>query len=94
VRPVVAVASRALANAKSTPEPVDLADEEFMRAFNVAGQPLYFVYPVGDDGAVRARGVRAVAFVSSKRMLRFEILAEGVEGLSAEAERVKVWGGE
>jgi len=105
VRPVVAIASRALAVAgerlaeeRGWERLVDvgLADAEFRRTFNVAGRPLYFVYSVGDVeyGAVRARGVRAVAFLSNEKRLRIEVLAEGVEGLSAEAERVKVWGRE
>ena len=96
VRPVVAIASRALANATLAPELVGLADEEFRRAFNVAGdrRPLYFVYSVGDVeyGAVKARCVRAVAFVSGEKMLRIEILAEGVKGLAT--ERVRTWGRE
>jgi len=103
VRPVVAIASRALVEVEKrlAEEPnwerlveVGLADDEFKRAFNVAGRPLYFVYSVGDVefGAVRARGVRAVAFVSGAKTLRIEVLAEGVEGLAA--ERVKALGGE
>jgi len=96
VRPAVAIASRALANAKPAPELVGLGNEDFRRAFNVAGdrRPLYFVYSVGDVeyGAVKARGVRAVAFVSGEKMLRIEILAEGVKGLAA--ERVRTWGRE
>jgi len=87
-----------LANAKPAPEPVGLAGEEFKTAFNVAGdkRPLYFVYTVDDVeyGAVRARGVKAVASVSGERVLRIEILAENVKGLAAEAERVKALGGE
>jgi len=98
VRPAVAIASRALAKAVLAPEQVGLADEEFKRAFNVARKerPLYFVYSVGDVeyGAVKAKGVRAVAFVSGKRTLRIEVLAEGVERLATEAERVKALGGE
>jgi len=104
VRPVVAIASRTLKVVeKRLKEPewerlveVGLADDEFKRTFNVAGRPLYFVYTVGDVefGAVKAKGVKAVAFVSSEKMLRIEVLAEGVEGLAAEAERVKVWGRE
>ena len=92
VRPAVAIASRALAEVgKRLAEgrewerviDVGLADAEFKGAFNAAGRPLYFVYPVGDVefGAVKARGMRAVAFVSGKKALRIEILAEGVEGL-------------
>jgi len=105
VRPAVAVASRALAEAgKRLAEgrewerlvDVGLADDEFRRAFNIAGdkRPLFFVYLVGDVeyGAVRARGVRAVAFVSGAKTLRIEVLAEGVEGLAT--ERVKALGGE
>ena len=102
VRPAVAVASRALAEAGKRLaegrliEGVGLADDEFRRAFNIAGdkRPLYFVYSVGDVeyGAVKARGVRAVAFVSGEKTLRIEILAEGVEGLAT--ERVRALGGE
>jgi len=97
VRPVVAIASRALAKAKPAPETVGLADEEFRRAFNIAGdkRPLYFVYSVGvvEFGAVRARGVRAVAFMGGKKTLRIEVLAEGVEGL-AKVEKVRTLGRE
>jgi len=105
VRPVVAIASKALvevgkrlANEREWERFVDvgLADAEFMITFNVAGRPLYFVYTAGDVefGAVKAKGVKAVAFVSGEKMLRFEILAEGVEGLAAEAKRVKALGRE
>ena len=97
VRPVVAIASRALAKAKPAPETVGLADEEFRRAFNVAGnkRPLYFVYSVGDVeyGSVRARRVRAVAFMGGKKTLRIEVLAEGVKGL-AKVEKVRTLGRE
>jgi len=104
VRPVVAIASKALVEAgKRLAEgrewerlvEVGLADADFKMAFNVAGRPLYFVYTVGDVefGAVKARGVKAVAFVSGKKTLRIEILAEGVEGLSAK-ESVRALGGE
>jgi len=91
VRPVMAIASRALTRAVPTPETVGLADDEFKRAFNVTGRPLYFVYSVGDVefGAVRARGLRAVAFLSGAKTLRIEVLAEGVERLAAEVEKVK-----
>jgi len=104
VRSVMAIASGALALAKKRlKEPegeriidVGLGDEEFRRRFNVAGWPLYFVYSVGDVefGVVRARGVKAVAFVSGEKTLRIEILAEGVEGLAARVERVRALGGE
>jgi len=104
VRPAVAIASRALAKIEGRLAEergwerlidVGLADAEFKVAFNVAGRPLYFVYSVGDVeyGAVKARGVKAVAFVSGTKTLRIEILAEGVEGLAAK-ERVKALGGE
>jgi len=105
IRPVMAVVSRALvvAGKRLSKErewerlvDVGLADEEFRRAFNIAGdkRPLYFVYSAGDVefGAVKARGVRAVAFVSGAKTLRIEVLAEGVEGLAA--ERVKALGRE
>jgi len=96
VRPVVAIASKALvevgkrlANEREWERFVDvgLADAEFKEAFNVAGRPPYFVYSVGDVefGAVKAKGVKAVAFISGEKTLRIEILAEGVEGLAAEA---------
>jgi len=104
VRPAVAIASRALAKIEGRLAEergwerlvdVGLADAEFRRTFNVAGRPLYFVYTVGDVefGAVKATGVKAVAFLSGKKTLRIEILAEGVEGLAAK-ERVSAWGGE
>jgi len=98
VRPTVAIASKALAKAEPVPEPVGLADEEFKRAFNVRAandrRLVYFVYSVGDVeyGAVKARGVRAVAFMGGKKTLRIEVLAEGVKGLAA--ERIKALGGE